>query len=58
MGSGISQQRVSAPNSAKISPLNDTYPTKVFIGKVLVKAKLFSEANQWENRRLKHTGGV
>lgn len=56
MGSGITKQQASATNSSKKSHLDNVYPTKVFIDKVLVKAKLFSGSNEWADRRVYYTG--
>jgi hypothetical protein len=55
MGSGITKSS-SAANSLKKSQLDFVYPSKVFIDKVLVKAKRFSEANQWADRRVVRKG--
>ena len=57
MGGGLTKQQQEAVASAKMSPLCGDYPSKVFIDKVLVKAKIFSENNQWEERNTALKGG-
>jgi hypothetical protein len=56
MGGGLTKQQTSVPSSLKKSQLDDIYRTKVFIDKKIIKNKLFSNSNQWIERRVFHKG--
>ena len=57
MGGGLTKHQQEKVKSLRCSPLSAEYLTKVIIDKALVKPKLFSEENQWVQRKVSVKGG-